>query len=293
MEQLALWLEEDQTLPLPLLIARRHEFALQTQVSERDEVLYAVQDWIAGVAQAAEPRKFRDQLNRRLARAQLSIVCRQLPYRARNGKVYQMDYTDASGLYRLTQHMDSSGGICGQVLEYLARSGALVDEMRTDPEEAALKLTQRARERGQGRDSAWQEARESGRAARKSFMTAALRLAPGVHPGALTNDVYRGVTGMTAAQLRAALGIGVRGNPRDHLSRLALLYTAIAEEAAGLALQRFGPGDVVPGDTVRELVQHIADATGQQAQTLASLAGIDLLTGTLQLNAPDTSGAGE
>src|SRR5579872_6262929 len=73
-------------------------------------------------------------LKRRLVKAEieLSSWCVQLPYRASNGKRYDIDHTDAEGLYRITQRMDVNTGLRDRILNYLAKSGAFVDGQRID-----------------------------------------------------------------------------------------------------------------------------------------------------------------
>src|SRR5262245_5081570 len=121
--------------PLPEIIAENYgcPLAFHDQDGKR---YYAVQDWISGVAQPAEVRKFWDAMKRRLKKAgiDLSTWCRQLPYKARDGKTYRQDHADAETLYRITQRMDANTGLRDQVLNYLAKSGVVLDDMRRDPE---------------------------------------------------------------------------------------------------------------------------------------------------------------
>src|SRR5262249_49163636 len=98
---------------------------------------YAIQDWIRGVAQSADSKsasEFWRAMKRRFAKTgiELRTWCTKLPYRAANGKRYDIDHTDAEGLYRITQRMDVNTGLRNRVLNFLAASGAFVDGQRID-----------------------------------------------------------------------------------------------------------------------------------------------------------------
>src|SRR5579859_4330293 len=125
--------------PLPEIIAERYDFKLAYLDYEDGNRYYAVQDWIVGVAQTDSPRRFWSDLQKRLKKAgltQLYDSCVQLPYRATNGRFYQMDYAKAETLYQITQRMDVHSGLRDDVLEFLAKSGVVLDEMRIDREQA-------------------------------------------------------------------------------------------------------------------------------------------------------------
>lgn len=84
------------------------------------------------------PRKFWQNLKKRLKKAniQLSPPWRQLPYLATDGKRYQTDHLTNQGLYQITQRMDANTGLRTAVLDYLAQSGVVLDEMSINPEES-------------------------------------------------------------------------------------------------------------------------------------------------------------
>lgn len=280
---------QQATTPLPLLIAAQYGFSLQHHTLEDDTVVYAVQDWIAGVAQTDEPRKFHDQLKRRAKKAglELSSSYRQLPYRATNSKTYQMDFASDETLYVITQRMDTNTGIRNDVLAYLAKSGAFVDELRTDPEAAAVKIEaqRRAKSHMANADPQWQAARELGVITRKQFTAMLVTLSPALSLGQATNDVYQGVFGDDATALRKRLGIGAKGNPRDHMSRLALIYTMAAEESCRIELAQYADEDALPASLVRSVIVKVARITGLQVQEIGAALGVDVLTGTPALPA--------
>lgn len=283
MTQLSLWAELDssKTEPLPLQIAAQYGFSLQHHTQDDDTIVYAVQDWIAGVGQSDQPARFWKDLQKRAKKTgtELFASCVQLPYRASNGRTYQMDFATDETLYLITQRMDTNTGIRNDVLSFLAKAGAFVDELRQDPEAAELKIAAHRQQQNATRDAAWQAAREMGIVTRKSFMAMLLTVNPEINAGQATNDVYRGVFGTDAKGLRERLDIGTKQNPRDHMSRLGVMYVMVAEEACRIQLAGYGDDDVLPLPVIHRTIQTIAKATGVQAQDMALTLGIDLATG--------------
>lgn len=223
--QLSLFDTQDEPRPLPLLIAAGgkdwHAFPLQYSVIDGVHY-YAVQDWLRGVAQTDNARKFWDNLKRRalsVHKIELSSSCRQLPYIASNGKTYQMDYANAETLYQITQYMDSTTGIRAHILKYLAKAGVKLDEMRVA--DSAPMLTERAK----------------GVPVRNGLMAAAKDTHINNRPlyGVLTDTQYKALFGMVAKQLETELG----GKVRDKLGDLALSAIRSAEDTAtyGLRIQ--------------------------------------------------------
>src|SRR5436305_13977527 len=105
--------------PLPEIIAEHYGFPLAYSDESDGNRYYAVQDWIRGVAQAADPSKFWDSVKRRLntAKIDLSSWCRKIPYRLPDGRNYKMDYATAAGLYQITQRMDANTGLRNEILQ--------------------------------------------------------------------------------------------------------------------------------------------------------------------------------
>jgi Meiotically Up-regulated Gene 113 (MUG113) protein len=107
----------DDRRPIPELLAAFYKFPLAYHDTDNGR-FYAVQDWIIGVAHAAEPRKFWDSMKRRLKRTgrELPKQCKKPPYKAADGKNYLCDYPNAETLNQITQYMDKRMGIVSEVL---------------------------------------------------------------------------------------------------------------------------------------------------------------------------------
>lgn len=71
----------DDKRPLPEIVAEHYSFPRAYVDHEDGKRCYAVQDWIAGVAQAADASKFWDAMKRRLRKAdiELSLSCKKMP----------------------------------------------------------------------------------------------------------------------------------------------------------------------------------------------------------------------
>jgi hypothetical protein len=281
--QLKLFEENDQPMnPLPLQIAAQYGFSLQYHQQSDDVILYNIQDWIAGVAQSNDPQRAKNiyqQIKKRTGslRGKLS----KLPYVATDGKSYRMDFADDVILYSITQAMGTNTGIRNDVLDFLAKAGAFVDELRQDPEAAQQKIANYRQSRAlkAGKSNTWVNARETGVMTRNELTALLTAVCPDMNIGEATNIAYKGTLGHTAKGLRDILGIGPKQNPRDHLGEIALIYTMASEAAVRSQLSQYAGGDIVPAHVVRNVIAVIATATGKQAQDMAHLIGIDLVTG--------------
>lgn len=275
----------DDPRPLPLIIASIWRFLLQ-----HDEVAewFAIQDWIAGIT-GVSPVKAGD-IWRKMDADELRISIQQLPYRASNGKTYQLDYTDDKGLYTIAAHLRATKGrtALAAIKRYLARAGAFADAIRLNPDKAIEAGTDAYRRRG--KDDDWIQERIDGKLTRHHF-TDALREAVAATLSAkeyqqASNDVYLGLWKRTAAQLKEDLGLSKRQSLRDHQPALALAYQRIAEQVAAAQL---GERQQVTWEEAREIVATVATLIGYQTRQTSGLLGVDLATGKPLLGKGDKS----
>ncbi|MHB8629565.1 MAG: hypothetical protein ACYDBJ_24830 [Aggregatilineales bacterium] len=256
---------------------------------------YAVQDWIRGVAQTENPRDFWSKLKKRLVKAgnELYTWCLQLPYRASNGKRYDIDHTDAEGLYRITQRMDVNTGLRSRILNYLAKSGAFVDGQRIDAIQSSRpvidepiaddpeKLIQAAINiyRRKGKTDRWIAVRMQSTVQRKRFTSAlqqALRVNPSSYQFAEITDTMRlGVWKRDTQQLREEMGLAAKTNLRDHLPVMGLLYETVAEQASEV---RLTASDDLVYDEAKQIVRTSSEFVGKQAAAMSRFLGKDIAT---------------
>lgn len=127
--QLSLFDNSQSDLPLPERIAIEFGFPLQKQNGK-----YAIRDWVTGVAQTKQPARLWNEIKRE--RPELFDSIEELDYMVSNGKNYPTDYADTETLYVITANMRSlkKKGIRDQIVQYLAKSGVIIDEFYRDPD---------------------------------------------------------------------------------------------------------------------------------------------------------------
>jgi len=267
--------------PLPEIIASNYDFPLAFHDLD-DMRYYAVQDWIRGVAQidnAEAVSKFWLNMKKRLNKAgiETSLWWRSLPYHASDGKIYKRDHANAETLYRLTQRMDAQTGLRDDVLKFLAKSGVVIDEIRIDPDraiDAAIEAYKR-----QGKSDRWIEARLQGKVQRVRF-TAAFRKSMRTDPSQwqyaiITDEMRLGLWKRNSAVLRKQMGLQKRDNLRDHQSRLAILYEALAEEVSSVELDQKSD---LAFDQAKSIVRSNSESVGTHAEETGRRLGIDIAT---------------
>jgi hypothetical protein len=245
--------EDPDDRPLPERIAAHYGFPLAQKDHDDGKRYYAVQDWILGIAQTANAHSLWARLKKRARKmaeeaseGQLvpwwnQLV--QLPYRASNGKTYQMDFADAETLYRITQRMDANTGRRNEILAYLAKSGVVIDEMIRDPrvaQEMAIiaehqKEYRKLRAEGFTHDEAlqWIRVRDYGIGKRKYITDIWVNRQARNHIGTLTNKISQIVHGKTATMRKKEMGLSKHDTPRNYDAAADLLLTAITEMSAG------------------------------------------------------------
>lgn len=278
-------LSGDGDLPLPLYVAQQWAFDLAYVDVDGNpsNYMYAIQDWIAGLAESDRSRKLWNDLKPQLSdsNGQFKIKVDQHPYIASNGKTYQMNFTNAEGLYRIAQELRPTKARprLDVIRKYLAAAGVLVDEVRRDPEAAATLVEdlkarhQRVREQGkQKRINFTQTARETHATNRPNY-------------AALTNAEYQVLFGAAKDELVKTLGLTTAqaNRFRDHISTLALQAIDASETAGAIKMQQLNRRLTTPEQV--EIVRHCARLVAPGFWALADYLQVDLLSGKPLLNA--------
>ncbi len=273
--------------PLPLIIAESFDFALQFHVIDGAH-FFAVQDWIAGVAQTDNPRRLKSDMGRRFS--QLYAACVQLEYAAPNGKSYKMDFADSITLYEITMRMGANTGIRNRVLRYLANSGEAMDQIRRNPAvalEIGIRLTspataiEKAKDawRREGKSEEWIARRVDGMVARKSLTDVLRDVVEGItgkQYGQATGAIYLKLYEMTAAEIRTALGLPADAVIREHISAHGLKYLSIAET---LIAERLTDAEHVMWEEALQIVRECAGVIGKGVRELEAFLGRSVATG--------------
>lgn len=274
--------------PLPLIVAEKWDFKL-AYVEENSVFWYSIQDWIVGLlrtnTRAASVAWYHIQS---VNSTQLSFTVIQFPYTAKNGRKYKMDYTTDKGLYLIAQHLEVNKNrpLLKEIQEYLANAGVFVDVVRRKPETVVEaidpdKILDAVIEeyKKRGKDDTWITARMTGKVKRAMF-TAALKTVISdlseKHFGMATNEVYLGLWGRNADQLRQQMHLSKSASLRDNQPTLALSYQGIAEE---ISAKKLGRREELTWDEARLIVREIAHLIGIQAQATSLYLEVDLATG--------------
>jgi hypothetical protein len=235
---------------------------------------YAVQDWMRGMMQKDDVRADWRMLQKRAPQLLNNVL--QLPYKASNGKTYQMDYADAQTLYGITQRISANTGLRNDILAFLAKAGVLADDIRRNPSaalEAGVSGLQSA-----GKDEQWIATRAQSVIARNHF-TAALRDAiPEITSrdfARATNDLYLGLWGRVASELKNEMGLKPTASLRDHQPTEALAYLILAES---VIKDHLGKRRTLTIEEAQDIVQEVAHFIGQQAEATSRLLGRDIAT---------------
>ncbi len=251
---------------------------------------YAVQDWIIGVAQTENPRRFWTDLKKRFKKANIELYarCVQLPYVADNSKRYKIDHADAETLYQITQRMDANTGLRNKILDFLAKAGVTLDDIRIDPDkifdevdpDTAMDAAIRAYKK-QGKSEHWIAARLQGKIQREKF-TAAFKQSLQTPPsswqfGTITNTMRLGLWDRSTAKLKQQMGLKENDSLRDNLSSIALHYEMIAEEVAERELAKH---QQLAFEQARQIVHANSKFIGVQAEETGKRLGIDVATDT-------------
>lgn len=237
---------------VPLIVADKWRFPLAyiDQDGNADHYLYAGSDWFQGLGGSRNHwTRTRDDLH-------LSTV--KLPYVARDGKTYQIDFLTQEQLYQVAIEMRpmKKRPQLELIRAYLAKAGVFADKARRDPKWAAARLE------GQVARSAFTDALSENVTdlTRSDYATA-------------TNDVYRGVFHREASELKQALHAD---KVRDHMSTPALMYLGIAEWASG---QRIGEEGAITFSEARNIIRDESGIVGEQVEDFEHRFGIDIVTG--------------
>ena len=274
----SLSLPNNDPRPLPELIADQAGFAL-AYADVDGERYYAVQDWIVGVAHSIEPRKFWSAMKTRLKKAgvELSPLCRQMPYRTSNGKIYKLDFATARVLYQITQRMDVNTGLRDKVLKFLAQAGVVVDEFRIDPEQAIDAAIEAYRRMGKSEE--WIAIRIQSKVVRLRFTGAfkhSLKHEPQRwHYGVITDAMRLGLWKRNTSSLREQMGLKKDANMRDHQSMLAVSYELLAETISATELEM---NRNLEFDDAKRIVHDNAEDVGKHAESTGKRLGLDIAT---------------
>lgn len=197
---------------------------------DEDQWWFVVQDVIAFLTESTKPRNYWYDLKRRVLEnegVELSAICRQLKFKATNGKVYKYDSANNEGLFRIIQSVPSPKA--EPFKKWLAQLGKERIEEIEQPEKAI----QRAKNyyEKKGFQNEWINDRMYSVMTRNNLTD--FWKNSGVEDGKsyaiLTNQIYTSTFGLDAMEYKAAKGIKKSESLRDNMNSLELVLTRFAE----------------------------------------------------------------
>lgn len=267
--QLSLFSNDNGERPLPLIVAEKWEFPLQHHLVD-NTWWYSPTDWIAGLI----GRKTASQTWRNIKFKNESVFSvNELPYAATDGKTYNVDFVTDKGLYWVVQHLRSreTRPALSAIREYLASAGALVDDLRRNPEHAAdIAITGYAK-RGHSND--WIKERLETIEDYKLLCMTVDRVCDAPRYGEIVNTEYRAIYGMIAEDLKALLNTK---KIRDALPQLQLQYIHMAETALRLLLDE---SERMTHDQICQAAKVICEPLGDHLKQVSALLNVHHVTG--------------
>ena len=201
--------------------------------SEKEEYYFSVVDVIYALTDSNNPRNYWSMLKKRMTedeKSELSTKCVQLKMKSKkDGKSYLTDTLDTKGILRLIESVSSPKAEPFKV--WLANLGSeRIDEV-FDPEIAANRVVNYYRNKGYSDE--WIKKRLIGIVDR--FKLTDIWKDGGIEKpveyAMLTNEIYKGWSGMKASEYKAYKGIR-KESLRDNMTDIEIALTNIGEIAA-------------------------------------------------------------
>ena len=200
--------------------------------SEKEDYYFSVVDVISALTESPRPRKYWNALKTKLDNegSQLSLKLGQLKLKSqKDGKSYLTDVLDTKGILRLIESVSSPKAEPFKV--WLANLGSeRIDEV-FDPEIAANRVVNYYRNKGYSDE--WIKKRLIGIVDR--FKLTDIWKDGGIEKpveyAMLTNEIYKGWSGMKASEYKAYKGIR-KESLRDNMTDIEIALTNIGEIAA-------------------------------------------------------------
>lgn len=197
--------------------------------NEKEEWYFSVVDVIGALTDSPNPRDYWYRVKKRMSeeeKSQLSTFCRQLKFKAADGKKYSTDAADMQGIFRIIQSIPSPKAEPFKM--WLAEVGKeRVDEI-VDPELTIDRALETYLKKGYTRE--WINQRLQAIQVRKELTDAWQDhgVKEGREYAILTNEISKAWSGMTVRQYKDFKNLK-KENLRDNMSTLELVLNMLAE----------------------------------------------------------------
>ena len=204
---------------------------IRTVWDKDDEKYYiSVVDIVSIISESSDGRKYWNKLKQRLNEEGNETVtnCHQLKLRAQDGKYRLTDVVDIEGMFRIIESIPSKNA--EPIKQWLAKLGSTrIDEI-FDPSISV----QRGIDiyRAKGYDEAWIQKRIKGMQDRKKLTDVWKDggIKEGKEFAILTNEIYKGWSGMTAKEFKQFKGLR-KESLRDNMSDIEVTLADLGEIA--------------------------------------------------------------
>ena len=220
--------------------------------SEKEEYYFSVVDVISALTDSPEPRKYWSVLKNRLKKegSEVTTNCSQLKMEAPDGKIRLRDAMITSNIFRLIESVPSPKAEPFKM--WLAGLGKeRIDEI-FDPEFAINRAINYYRNRGYNDE--WIKKRLDGILNRNKLTTAWQEhgITKGYEYAILTNEIYKGWTGMTAGEYKSLKGLR-KESLRDNMSDIELVLTDLGEIATRELVKELNPDGLLENQKIAQI----------------------------------------
>ena len=197
--------------------------------NEKEEWYFSVVDVVGALTDSPNPRDYWYRVKKRMSeeeKSQLSTFCRQLKFKAADGKKYSTDAADMQGIFRIIQSIPSPKAEPFKM--WLAEVGKeRVDEI-IDPELTIDRALETYLKKGYTRE--WINQRLQAIQVRKELTDTWQDhgVKEGREYAILTNEISKAWSGMTVRQYKDFKNLK-KENLRDNMSTLELVLNMLAE----------------------------------------------------------------
>ena len=197
--------------------------------NEKEEWYFSVVDVVGALTDSPNPRDYWYRVKKRMSeeeKSQLSTFCRQLKFKAADGKKYSTDAADMQGIFRIIQSIPSPKAEPFKM--WLAEVGKeRVDEI-IDPELTIDRALETYLKKGYTRE--WINQRLQAIQVRKELTDTWQDhgVKEGREYAILTNEISKAWSGMTVRQYKDFKKLK-KENLRDNMSTLELVLNMLAE----------------------------------------------------------------
>ena len=196
----------------------------------KGEWFFSITDIIRILSESPNPRRYWSDLKRKLISEGYSELYEkivQLKLSSADGKMYETDTSDISGIFRIIQSIPSPKA--EPFKQWLAKVGQERIEEIQDPERAILRAKKIYEQKGY--DDEWVAKRMRGINIRNSLTDEwkDRGAKEGIDFAILTNEIYKGTFDMNAKQIKDYKNLNNPDNLRDHMDEMELILTMLGE----------------------------------------------------------------